>query len=557
MELPRGGSSEPWPPKSLTQDYDSYREWAAWYSGRASQLELYYGGYVTRDKMGFFDPTTTAQPLTSVFRRMFFWARQQPAAISRGRYHVPVASDLSTVSADQLFADPPRLLIPEAHAKKSSASAKKVQARLDELTDKIGLFSTFGEGAEIASAFGGSFMQTQYDTELFPDFPLLQIIHPDSAIPEFQWGRLTGVIFWRQVDAEGGSVFRHLELHSKGKITHGLYRGSERMLGLPVPLTEVPATARFAGLVDSGSEIATGLPGLDCVYVPNMRPNRQNRGSDLGRSDYQSTEDLMDGADETMTSWMRDIRLGKARAFVAEEYLQANPKGKGTTFDIEREVYEQLKTSPDMDLTKAISFHQFTIRVKEHEQTLTNLMERIFSTAGFSASTFGLKGAENIEQTATQIVSKEHRTQVTRGKKIRHWSPAIGDILEMMLGIDTKVFKGPGVFRPRADFPDMVHDSLKDSSQAIQFLDAAKAISLKTKVELAHPTWDPAEVQTEVDAIKAEQAAATAAAMPSISSTPPADGGKPGQQPSPLPDNLPGSAPAGATGTPGSTMSPP
>lgn len=521
LTLPKGGGDYKWPPESLVEVYDNYREWTAWFSGRAAQLEAYYGGYITSDRTGFFDPQSTAYPLTSVFRRMFFWARQQPAAITRARYHIPIAGDLATVNSDQLFADPPRLLIPEAHAKKASSGAKKVQARLDDWSDRVGLFATLQEAAEVCAALSGVFLQVTYDVDLFPDFPLINIVSPDCALPEFQWGRLTSVIIWRTVKGDGKAVFRHLELHTPGKITHALYKGTEKSLGVPEKLSSLVETAPYAELAGEGGEIATGITGLDIVYVPNMRPNRQLSRTNLGRSDYQGAEDLMDGADEIWTSLMRDFRLGKARAFVAEEYLQAQGKGKGAQFDIEREVFEVLKMAPEVDASKALTFHQFSIRVDDHLKALESALALVVENAGLSAATFGIKGPENVEQTATQIVAKEHRTVVTRGKKIRYWSPAISDVLQALLQIDSTVFKKSpvGDWRPRADFPEMVHDSLKDSSQAIQFLDAAKAISRRTKVELAHPTWDPDEVQTEVDAIIAEEAAA-APKVPTITSPP-------------------------------------
>lgn len=551
-DLPRGGNNFPWPPKEVQDSYVNYGEWAAWYGGRPQDLTRFYAGYAGQDRTGFFDPATTAQPFTAVWRRMFFWARQQPGQVTRGRYHVPIAADMSATSADQLFSDEPRILIPEAHLKKATRKSKDIQDRLDTLIDDDGIIAKFHEGAEIASALSGVFIQVHWDQD-FKDRPLLQVIHPDSAIPAFQWGVLSEVLFWRFVVNDGKDVWRHLELHQPGVITHGLYKGSAGFLGMPQPLSAAPETSMFADQVNDQQEIATGLPGLDCVYVPNMRPNRYPRGTDLGRSDYQGTESLMDALDETMTSWMRDIRLGKARIFAPEEFVQSQGRGKGAIFDLEREVYELLKMTPQGNQA-VITPSQFAIRVAEHHATAEALMGRIVATAGYSALTFGLgegSSAMQQERTATEVMAREHRTLVTRGKKIRYWLPAISEILETLLRVDAQVFGGPGFLRPRPDFPETVHDSLKDTAQAIQFLDAARAVTIKTKVELAHPTWDPDEIQDEVDQLLLEQGIVKPGAIPVITGSgpgpkPPA----PGQSPEPVvtPPIL-GAPPPGMAGT--------
>src|SRR5690242_21519814 len=59
----------------------------------------------------------------------------------------------------------------------------------------------------------------------------------------------------------------------------------------------------------------------------------------------------------------------------------------------------------------------------------------------YSAATFGLavNNAQSQERTATEVIAREQRTLVTRGKKIRYWSPAISEILETLLRVDATV----------------------------------------------------------------------------------------------------------------------
>src|SRR5205085_1548181 len=98
--------------------------------------------------------------------------------------------------------------------------------------------------------------------------------------------------------------------------------------------------------LEDGNRKPTGIDKLTASYVPNMRPNRRYRGLDLGRSDYQGVEDLLDALDETWTSWMRDLRLGRGRLVVPEAYLQSLGRGQGADFDADREVYAALEMPP-------------------------------------------------------------------------------------------------------------------------------------------------------------------------------------------------------------------
>lgn len=516
MGLPLSGDS-PWPPPSARNAYIRYAEHAAWYSGTAQELQRFYAGYAGQDRTGFFDPQSTAQPYTSIFRFFKFWARQQPGQVRRNRVHIPLAADIASTSADLLFSDPPRLLIPEAHQTKAAPRSKKVQERLDELVDEDSIHTTLLEAAEVSSALGGVFLRVRWDVE-FVDHPMLDAVHPDRSVPEFAWGRLAAVTFWSYLGEDKGNVYRHLERHEAGKIFHGVYKGSQTKLGVLDRLSLFPATK------DLAAEINTQLKGLACVYVPNMRPNRQERSSYLGRSDYAGCEDMMDSLDETWTSWMRDIRLGKARLIVPRSYLKNQGPGKAASFDPEEEVWEGLEM-PGLDGNKPVEIQnqQFAIRTADHGATAEALIERIVATSGYSAATFGLRGAAAVERTATEVIARESRSIVTRGKKTDYWGPALADILEIMLQVDVLYFSGTASFRPRADFPETVHDSLLDTANAIQLLRTAQAISLETSVALAHPTWDPDEVDGEVAKIQAERLAVS-----QLSAGNPQPGGKPG-----------------------------
>lgn len=510
MPLPTGGGK--WPPEPFLPVYNQFKEHAAWYSGDPAALSSVYGGAVLMDQyLGV--PTISSQDRQgSLLRQKWkFWARRSTTIpFQRTRLHVPIASDMATISADLLFAKPPEFRIEDAHLAKGAkgrVGGLAAQDALDELLESMSFDSFLNEAAEKAAALGGVYLRVSYDPD-FADHPFITAVESDSAIPEFRWGVLEAVTFWRVVSDDGDIVWRHLERHEKGKILHGLYEGGRNNLGELRPLTDQPATAPLAinDFVD-GNSLETGVDMLTAVYVPNIRPNRSFRSTDLGRSDFQGTEGFMDALDEIYSSWMRDLRLGRARLIVPADWLRSNGVGKGAEFDSDQEIFTTLDGMPATE--GSITNSQFAIRCAEHAAMADDFVNRIVSTAGYSYATFQAKSDQKVfPATATEIASREHRSLTTRNKKLTYWARPLADILEVMLQIDANVFGGvAGGHRPKVIFPDGVPAEPTVTATFVSLLAAAHAVSTKTKVMLVNPDWTPEAVDEEVKLILAADAA--------------------------------------------------
>lgn len=536
MTLPAGGKT-PWPPTALHREYRAFAEHAAWYGGDSEQLARVYGGHTNIDAL-LGTPSRSSMDKADRgpwWRKWMFWARTTTEIpYSRRRIHVPLASDIAATSAALLFAKPVKLQIAEAHTQGASTDAKAAQTRLEQIEELGGIRALFTEAAEDSAALGGVYFRVVWDKAAVPDRPILSIVHADSAVPEFVWGNLTAVTFWRHVGPQEDKVFRHLERHERGQILHGLYEGSRDELGDRVPLNSLPDTqVLVTDDLTSGEQVVTGIDRLTAVYVPNMKPNRLIRDTEQGRSDYQSNEDLMDALDETYTSWMRDLRLARARLVVPQEYLDPLGKGKGESFDVDREIYNTLEgLDPDKEKS-TITQVQFAIRTQDHSETAKNLVERIVSTAGYSYSTFGISEGTSAARpaTATEVAARERRSLITRNQKTGHWTKPMADILEVLLAIDNKVFNGPVPARPTAVFPDGAPAEPQVTATTIELLARAKAISTKSMVLMQHPDWEPERVDEEVAAIERmpQPPGAPSYVPPSDPNNP--DGGVP-----PLPD---------------------
>ena len=501
MPLPANGT--PWPPKELAPITIKLAEWAAWWTGDPEGLERTYspGGYVR--------PAQYAGGVVGAVAR-FWWGRPRTDNQSPRKLHIPIAADLCQASADLLYGEAPAFVVDDEAA----------QERLDELVDD-GMLQALMEGAEEGAALGGHFLRVTWDQQVSPDRPFVTAVSVDAALPEFRWGRLLAVTFWHVVDADGQLVTRHLERHEldasgNGVIVHGLYRGSAADLGVRVPLTEHSTTEGLAQwLTANGDTNSTGNPGLACVHVPNQRPQRRWRshpiGQHYGRSDLDQLEGAMDALDEAYSSWMRDIRLGKARLLVPASSLDDLGAGKGAAFDTDREVFSTLNVAPTSLASGGGSLaqaEQFAIRHEEHRATCRELLERIIATAGYSANTFGLDD-QGGATTATEIRSRQQRSYATRDRKLRLLRPALATLVEKLLAVDAALF-GSGITpsRPHVEFPDGVQEGLLALAQTAQALRAAEAASTETLVRMLHPEWDDGQVAAEVEEIMGEKEAA-------------------------------------------------
>lgn len=531
-----------WPPKSVLAANEIYKKWAAWWSGNLEQLaEVYQGHNGYGSGTGLILPNDSRPAMTQQRPRSFHGTPGSPGQLRSAKLHVPLAADIASTSADMLFSDPPKLVVAQDAGRRSKAPGppSATQQRLDELMDTAGFHSVLLEAGEIASAFGGVYLRLGWD-EAVADHVLLDAIAPDAAIPEFRSGQLTAVTFWRVLARleDDGQLWRHLERHERGHILHGLYMsGDSTKLGKAVPLIRHPETEAFATLVGKAGSVETGADGLSAYYVANMKPNRTLRASQLGRSDYDGVEPVLDALDEAWTSWLRDLRLGKARMMVPEVYLANQGRGRGALFDSEQEIYEQLNHLPGGDQL-AIEQVQFAIRVVEHQATTAALMSQVVRGAGYSEQTFGATG--DVAATATEVTARQARSYTTRSKKINYWRPVLGKLMLTALQIEVAKFKGRNLepVVPDIEWPDGVSVDPMALAQSLQLLEGARAVSTRTKVMMLHEDWDELRVAEEVKLIHAEGA-------------PPADPmAPPGSAPAAVGSGTGGSRAVGVTGNP-------
>lgn len=477
MGLPTGGT---WPPQHLQPIYSHYQVLDTWYRGVPEELHALYSGQQPPNR-----PSQYRGGLVGWAARTL-WGQPVPAGEKLTKLHVPIASDICSMSSDLLFSEPPTV----------TATNPQTQERINEMLP--GLQATLLEGADVGAALGGYFLRAVSDPEV-AEKPWLAAVHADAADAEWRHGHLRAATFWRIVEQDDNERLVHLERHEPGVILHGLYRGAPGQLGEKVKLTDSAETAKLQPTIQTRVERRP-----TAVYVPNMRPNRAWRnfpaGANLGRSDFDGAVlGLMDALDEVWTSWMRDIRIGKGRVHVPASYLQNMGKGQGAYWDPDREIYEALEMLGGQDRME-LSATQFAIRIVEHRDTAAELMAEILRATGYSAQSFGLSG--EVAVTATEVAAKERRSLVTRGRKGLYTVPALQDAIEMLLQFEAGLGQQVTPERPAIVLADSVSPDMMQLAQTVELMRRAEAISDETAVRMLHPDWDEKKVREEVRLIE-------------------------------------------------------
>lgn len=493
MPLPMTGGA--WPPADQQIIFRQLEEWQSWWAGDLDGLAKAYRGQRAR-------PSFQARGGVRGLARRFWHGQPQRPDQQSTRLHVPLAADLCQASADLLFADPIKATVDHPEAQK----------RLDTILAD-GFRSTISTAAEISAALGGTYLRVVWDSDVAPH-PFIDSVDADYAVPEFRWSRLAAVTFYFLLEARGRTVYRHVERHEVdasgiGVIYHGLYAGTPTEVGTRLPLDQHPATAGITA--DEDGRVDTRTPGLAAAYVPNVLPNRRWRkhpvGRNLGRSDLDQLEPMLDALDEVYASWMRDIRLGKARILAGRTALEDHGPGGGASFDLDREVFEAVNTPPGAvkDQGLAVEQVQFAIRYQEHLETAKELTRLILRTAGYSAATFGEQDTAR-PTTATEVTSRDQRSENTRDRKARHFQTSLQRLLGKLLDVDQAEFGGPGRagLPVEVEFPDGAQDSLLETAQTVQALYSAQAASTRVRVQMMHPDWDEGAVDEEVERIMSE-----------------------------------------------------
>lgn len=529
MPLPL--ENAPWPPPEWLPGFEQMASNHAWSVGDIDAIQAFAqasagGSYFRGD-----DPDTHynnrpplprfgARVLRMIGRTFNLWNRDTPTGQARTRLHAPLAGNIGALSADTLMGEPPvtRIL----------AGGKAVkgpqQARADLVLNSPDVHMALQQGAELAASISGSVLTAHWNPEISRT-PWLGVTACDAAVPEYVLGQLYALNLWTtypEITPAGVvlSVYYHVERHELGRVVHALYRGTEHSIGVRVPLQDHPQTETIPTIPGSvrGEEsntvyLPSGINSLTARYWRNL-PTRQFRRdgilSRLGRADIEGAEALLDAVDLTWSSWMRDIKLARARLIIPESMLDVKRAGGGGNFDDDQEIVQALNFVNLKGEDDHIRSEQFGIRFEEHSSTLEALTHEVLQHAGYSISSYGQKG-ETSGATATEVNDRRTTTEGTRDRKSLYFRGDAGNgIFTALLELDSVHYRRRGALSFDPDwtldirFPETTQIDPEKEARVLSGLAAARAASIETLVRMRDPELDDPDVRAEVERIYLE-----------------------------------------------------
>lgn len=518
MPLPRHES--PWPPVRLGTTQPKMGEWSAWMSGDPERLASVYGA-----SSGPVYGATQVQRRSQLGRlRRRFWGStpsttDQPAP---HRVHIPLPADICSASGALMWGTPPTL----------TTNDKFATASIERLINERNLWENMKAAFAVAAGLGGTYLRASWDP-MVPGGAFPTWVDADKADPVFSpWGDLREVTFMRVLEplsAGSVTVWRHLERHylsdgsetaggvnqapGVGMIEHTLWAGTDQNIGTMRRFTEhyaVEGFASYPGALPVILTLTTGGPGLAVEYVKNRAEQFGWRedpvGAFLGRSDFDQVEPQFDSLDRVWSSLIREIDLAKARVFIPTTMLQSLGAGQGAGVDLDRELYVPMNipTQIDSTLEQSMKMSDFPIRVDEHLRAINEIQQGILRDAGYSARTFGEDESGNA-MTATEVVSRNSRSGVTRAEKIALAGPAVRRVLIKCLQMNESLIGSPRLTEDvNLSWPNAEQEPAETRARTVQMLDAAGSISLWFKLITQYPGMATEDLLLEYRRIRAE-----------------------------------------------------
>lgn len=495
----------------------------AWYSGDQAKLQAVYAWTAGAGTRGD-DPATHYHKASRSWRkggargwlsRMFNGRVVEDPGEHRTRIHAPVAGNLATLASDLLFAEPPTFRIYNAEGKPTK---DRTQARLDAVLNSERTHRTLSHAGEETAGISAVVLTAHWDREI-SDVPWLQATSADAAVPEFVAGRLAAVNLYTTYPTGTGSgqVYCHVERHEVGAIVHALLLLENGKVAGVARLEDRPETAHIpriggavAGPIDGSIALPTGIRQLTAAWwrhLPTRAFRKHGALALAGRAVFEGAEQMLDAVDEVWSSWMRDVKIARARLIVPEAFLDVQGPGLGGAFDDDRELLTGLAFTDLGGVDReTISAHQFAIRAEEHAATLLGLTREITQHAGYSLSSYS-ESQSSGGVTATEVTDRTTMTERTRDKQRLYFVDAGEPIARALMALDAVHYSGrelPADVDLRIEIPPLSQIDPEKEARIMGFLRSAQAASTDTLVRMQHKDWEETQIQEEIDRIRQE-----------------------------------------------------
>lgn len=401
--------------------------------------------------------------------------------------------------------------------------------------DDAGFHAELRWGETVCSSEGEVWWRV-YANRQVADHPLIEFHSRENVIPHFIGHRLVAAAFVSEFlgpdtsdqGNEKRTVWRHLEIHTTGRVENRLYRGTADRIGARVDLASHPETMDLAEVWDHQ------LPGMLCGRIPN----KLGRNRRLGISDYRAIKDYLLALNEAVTIGQENARLTLKKRVVVPAHLlrpreETVDNGDGTrsprvrpTFDASEDVFtaENLDTDLGTAETGPYKVLEYSFDAQALVEYKRDLVNSALTRAGITAQFVGsYNGAEGQAETGTALRVRLIPTTSAANGKGQFWDQAIPQMLLMAQLLDQMPVEQGGfgvgwsnaALAPSVERTDPLPIDPTEQATRHVTLVGGGLESVETAIRDLHPDWTEQQITDEIDRIDQGQPA-----QPSFNFTP-------------------------------------
>lgn len=411
----------------------------------------------------------------------------------------PLAKRIAHGFADFLFADPVSLEVEDENA----------QEQVDLFRTENDLDHKLHRMERVIVSEGEAWWKLHTDPSI-AQTPIFTWNSRRDVVPLFYGDRVLAVAFVTEKRREqepddaptpGEQVWRHLELHTDGRVANVLYRGGAETLGVRVDLGSITETAMLA------EEWRHGVPMLAGRLVNDLDDD-----DSLGESEYTAVQPLLFALNEAATIAVENARLtGQDRVFVAGRLRQADG-----SFDASLQVFEAETdgatlgdaggSPPVVAVEKHYDAEPLWMHIRELVKTTLSRVGMVVQIVDSSEDGKAESGtAIRLRFLPTSLAAK--------GKRKEH-EKHLPQIVARALMVVAKPTSEGGFGReglatdpPAVEFGDPIprDESAETKDRALAV--TSQIMSRRQAIMDAHPDWTSAQVDDELAAIREDEGA--------------------------------------------------
>ena len=411
----------------------------------------------------------------------------------------PLAKRIAHGFADFLFADPVSLEV-EDEAAQEQVDLFRTENDLDHKLHRM---------ERVIVSEGEAWWKLHTDPSI-AQTPIFTWNSRRDVVPLFYGDRVLAVAFVTEkrreqepddAPAPGEQVWRHLELHTDGRVANVLYRGGAETLGVRVDLGSITETAMLA------EEWRHGVPMLAGRLVNDLDDD-----DSLGESEYTAVQPLLFALNEAATIAVENARLtGQDRVFVAGRLRQADG-----SFDASLQVFEAETdgatlgdaggSPPVVAVEKHYDAEPLWMHIRELVKTTLSRVGMVVQIVDSSEDGKAESGtAIRLRFLPTSLAAK--------GKRKEH-EKHLPQIVARALMVVAKPaseggfgIEGLATDPPAVEFGDPIprDESAETKDRALAV--TSQIMSRRQAITDAHPDWTPEQVDEELANIREDEGA--------------------------------------------------